>query len=196
MTRLCVIAVLAVAVGGTLPGHAGAASASPAVGVVDFYAPTPLGAFSGLVPGRFAADEFSKMLSGAAAGRFEVIPRAAMGRAEAALTWRDGDVLRFARLRALGDATGADWLVVGWISHLVITTGGAGTTTPPDDSGPPMADASVVVEVFDTAQGRLVAETERSASDIGGSRTILTERVLHHAMEPALLPIVSALTAP
>ena len=190
-----VVVILALVAGGTLPGNAGAAPASRSVGVVDFYAPTPLGAFSGLVPERFAADDFSKMLSGVAAGRFAVIPRSAMGRAEAALNWRDADVLNFDRLRALAQAAGADWLLVGWISHLVITTGGTGTSTPPDDSGPPMADTALVVQVFDAAQGRLVAETQRSASDIGGSRTILVERVLHHALESALLPIASALTA-
>src|SRR5437879_7344015 len=161
-----------------------------------FYAPTPLGAVSGLVPERFAADDFSKMLSGAAAGRFAVIPRAAVGRAETALHWRDADVLRFDRLRALADAAGADWLLVGWISHLVISEGGSGTTMPPDDGGPPMADASLVVQVFDAAQGRVVAETQRSTYDLGGGRTILVERVLHHALESALLPIVSALTVP
>jgi len=191
-----VIVTLALAVGGTLPGNAGAAPASRSVGVVDFYAPTPLGAFSGLVPERFAADDFSKMLSGAAAGRFAVIPRAAVGRAETALHWRDADVLRFDRLRALADAAGADWLLVGWISHLVISEGGSGTTMPPDDGGPPMADASLVVQVFDAAQGRVVAETQRSTYDLGGGRTILVERVLHHALESALLPIVSALTVP
>jgi len=190
-----VVVIVALVVGGTLQGTAGAAPSSRSVGVVDFYAPTPLGAFSGLVPERFAAEEFSKMLSGAAAGRFVVIPRAVMGRAEAALNWRDGDVLHFDRLRALADASGADRLLVGWISHLVITTSGTGATTPPDDSAPPMADASLVVQVFDAAQGRVVAQTQRSAYDIGGSRTILVERVLHHALEPALLPIVNALTA-
>ncbi|TMI82520.1 MAG: hypothetical protein E6H03_05390 [Bacillati bacterium ANGP1] len=190
-----VVVILALVAGGTLPGNAGAAPASRSVGVVDFYAPTPLGAFSGLVPERFAADDFSKMLSGASAGRFAVIPRAVMERAETALHWRDADVLRFDRLRALADAAGADRLLVGWISHLVISEGGSGTTTPPDSSGPPMADVSLVVQVFDAAQGRVVTETQHSTHDIGGSRTILVERVLHHALESALLPIASALTA-
>lgn len=188
------VVVILVMVGMILPGNAGAAPAPRSVGVVDFYAPTPLGAFSGLIPERFAADDFSKMLSDAAAGRFAVIPRAVMGRVEASLSWRDADVLHFDRLRALADAAGADWLLVGWISHLVFSEGG-GKTMPPDDGGPPMADASLVLQVFDAAQGRVVAETQRSAYDIGGSRTILAERVLHHALEPALLPIVGALTA-
>ena len=96
-----VVVILVLAVGGILPGTAGAAPSSRSVGVVDFYAPTPLGTFSGLVPERFAADEFSKMLSGAAAGRFTVIPRSAMGQAEAAVGWRDGDVLHFDRLEHL-----------------------------------------------------------------------------------------------
>ena len=191
-----VVVILVLAVGGILPGTAGAAPSSRSVGVVDFYAPTPLGTFSGLVPERFAADEFSKMLSGAAAGRFTVIPRSAMGQAEAAVGWRDGDVLHFDRLGALAQAAGADRLVVGWISHLVVVTGATGTNTPPDDSGPPMADASLVLQVFDAARGRLVAETQRSANEIGGSRAILAERALHHALEPALLPIVGALTTP
>src|SRR5437016_1698068 len=118
-----VVVILALVAGGTLPGNAGAEPAYRSVGVVDFNVTTPLGAFSGLVPERFAADDFSKMLSGVAAGRFAVIPRSAMGRAEAALNWRDADVLNFDRLRALAQAAGADWLLVGWISHLVITTG-------------------------------------------------------------------------
>src|SRR5205807_8014322 len=129
-------------------------------------------------------------------GGFTVSARGAMGQAEAAVGWRDGDVLPFGRLGALAQAAGADRLVVGWISHLVVVTGATGTNTPPDDSGPPMADASLVLQVFDVARGRLVAQAQRLANEIGGGRAILAERAMMHALEHALLPIVGALSPP
>lgn len=183
-----------------LPGQAGgAAPAVRMVGVVDFYAQSPLGAYSGLVPERFAADDLSDLLAHAADGRFAVIPRATIGQAEATLRWQNADVLHFDRLRTLARAVGADSLVVGWIPLLVIH-GGGGMPMPRDHdgngAGPSSADANLVVQVFDAAQGRLVAETRPSASVIGMTRVLLAERVVHEALEPAVPPLLSALTSP
>jgi hypothetical protein len=194
-TRAVALAVLAGAVilsGG--PG--GAAPGVKTVGVVDFYAPTPLGAFVGVFPERFAADDLSAQLARAANGRFTVIPRGTMERAEGALRWRDVDVLHYDRLGALARSVGADALILGWIPLLVVDAGGAGVVIPPDGEGPPSAEVNLVIQVFDATQGRRVAETKQAASALGTTRSLLTQRVLHDALVPAVVPVTDALTVP
>jgi len=171
--------------------HPTADAASPGagtVGVVDFFTPTPLGAFEGGFPERFAADDLSRLLIHAGDDRVAVTPRAAVRRAEASLEWRNEDVLRFDRLEALARAIGADRLVIGWITMLVIDTGGS------HEGGPHEADVSVVVQVFDATQGRIVAETGGWAYTVLGTRTILAERGLHLALAP-IVPWVLATLA-
>ena len=168
------------------------------VGVVDFYAQTPLGTFSGVFPERFAADDLSGLLARAPAGRFDVIPRATMQQAEGAMRWQEADVLHFDRLRALARAVGADRLVVGWIPQLVVEAGGGGGSTPmsSDGGGPPNAFVNIVVQVFDGAEARVVAETHQSADIIGASRSQLATQVLHTALERALPDVLRLLTGP
>jgi hypothetical protein len=176
---LC-LAVLLVVAG--LRAPEGAASPSVgALGVADFYAVTPLGSFEGSFPERFAADDLSDLLIRAGGDRVAVIPRGVVRQAEASSGWRSEDVLRFERLASLAHAIGADQLVIGWITMLVVETGGS------RDGGPPMADASVVVQVFDVAQRRIVAETHQSASTLlFGTRTSLAEQSLHLALSPTV----------
>ncbi len=176
---LCLAVLLAV-----VGLHTTEASASPSVrtlGVVDFYAVTPLGAFEGGFPERFAADDLSDLLVRASGDRVAVTSRGVVRRAEASSGWRDEDVLRFSRLEALAHAIGADQLVIGWITRLDVETGGS------RDGGPPMADVSVVVQVFDAAQGRIVAETRHSAFTLlFGTRTYVAEQGLHLALSPTV----------
>ncbi len=176
---LC-LAVLLMVVG--LRAPAGTASSSVrTLGVVDFYAVTPLGSFEGSFPERFAADDLSDLLTRAGGDRVAVIPRGVVRQAEASSGWRSEDVLRFGRLEALAHAIGADQLVIGWITMLDVETGGS------HDGGPPMADVSVVVQVFDAAQRRIVAETRQSAFTIlFGTRTSLAEQGLHLALSPTV----------
>lgn len=176
---LC-LAVLLMVVG--LRAPEGAASSSVrTLGVVDFYAVTPLGSFEGSVPERFAADDLSDLLTRAGGDRVAVIPRGVVRQAEASSGWRSEDVLRFGRLESLAHTIGADQLVIGWITMLNVETGGS------HDGGPPMADVSVVVQVFDAAQRRIVAETRQSASTLlFGTRTSLAEQGLHLALSPAV----------
>ena len=168
------------------------------VGVVDFYAQTPLGAFSGVFPERFAADDLSGLLARSPAGRFDVIPRATMQQAEGAMRWQEADVLHFDRLRALSRAVGADRLVVGWIPQLVVEAGGGGAVPMSSDGGgPPSALVNIVVQVFDGAAARVVAETHQSADImVGASRSYLTTQVLHTALERALPDVLRLLTGP
>jgi hypothetical protein len=157
------------------------------VGVVDFYAPTPLGAFSGVFPERLAADDLSALLGRVPAGALEVIPRATMQQAEGAMRWREPDVLRFDRLRALARAVAADRLVVGWIPLLQVESGGGGSVPISNDGdGEGTALVNIVVQVFDEAQARLVGETRQSAElTIGITRPQLTTQVLQVALERA-----------
>src|SRR5262245_36847220 len=93
LTCVCWLAVVLV------PRAAGSA-ATLSVGVVEFYAPTPLGAFSGIALEPFAADDLARLLARSASGRLAVIPAATMRRAEADLVWQTVDALHFDRLRA------------------------------------------------------------------------------------------------
>jgi hypothetical protein len=168
------------------------------VGVVDFYAPTPLATFSGFFPERFAADDLSDLLARAAGDRLVMIPRDIVQRSEQAMRWRETDVLHFDRLRALAEAIGADRLVVGWIPGLSIEGGGSNGPPPPggDGNGFPAADATLVIQVFDARQGRLVAEARSSAYDLGGTRAELAKRVVDHALKLAIPALIDHLTAP
>jgi hypothetical protein len=167
------------------------------VGVVDFYAPTPLGGFSGVFPERLAADDLSALLARAPAGRVEVIPRATMQQAEGAMRWQELDVLHFDRLRALGRAVAADRLVVGWIPLLQVESGGGGSVPiSHDGNGAGTALVNIVVQVFDEAQMRVVGETRQSADvTIGVTRPQLATLVLQIALERAQPDVLRILTA-
>lgn len=171
----------------SLFGQAGAAApAAGMVGVVDFYAPTPLGAF-GFAPEQFAADDLSALLTRAGTGRLTVVSRESMERAEASLGWQGVDVLHFDRLRALARAVGANALIVGWIPLLANLEGGR---VPPEAS----VDTNLWLQIFDAAQGRFVAETRQSASVVAGiQRDLRTKQVLHDALVRAIPPLVDAL---
>jgi len=177
----------------SLSGQAGAgARAARAVGVVDFYAPTPLGAF-GFVPERFVADDLSTLLAQVGAGRFTVVPRESMEKAEASLGWQSVDVLHFDRLRSLAQAVGADTLVVGWIPLLAVRIGGGGGGIPPHGGGGPTADANLVLQIFDAARGRLTGQTRQSSyALVGVTRDLLAKEVLHDALVRALPPLAGA----
>ena len=176
---------------------AGALPQAVKVGVVDFYALSPLGSYSGVIPERLAADQLSALLERSGGGRFDVISRAAMQEAEATMRWQSADVLSFARLQALGRAVGADRLMVGWITQLAVQSGGGGVNRSSADGGgdgPPSAFASIVLQVFDEAQGRLIASTKQSAEvSYGSTRALLAARALQVVLERAFPDIVSKL---
>lgn len=114
-------------------------------------------------------------------------PRGVVRRAEASIAWRNEDALRFDRLETLARAAGADQLVIGWITMLNVDMGGS------HDGGPPTADVSVVVQVFDATQGRIVAETRRSAFPLlFGTRTLLEEQSLHLVLMPTVSWLITA----
>jgi hypothetical protein len=171
-----------------------AAATARTVGVVDFYSPTTLGPF-GFVPERFAADELATLLAQSGAGQLTIVPRDSMGKAEDSVGWQNTDVLHFDRLRVLAQAAGANRLVVGWISLLVVRAGGGGGGFPPNGSGPPMALTNLVLQVFDATQGRLVGENRQSASVvIATTRDLLGKQVLHDALVPGVSPLVEVLS--
>jgi len=162
---------------------------------VNFYAPSPLETFDGIDPKRFAADELSAMLAQASAGRLTVIPRPVIEQAESHLGWQETDVLRFERLQALGRAVNADQLIVGWIPLLVVEVGGGTGMMPPDGGGPPMAEANLVEQVFSVAQGRIVSEMHTSGFAMGANGPLLMRWSLERALQPAVAPLISAVTS-
>jgi len=192
-----VVILLCLVIAADRSGPVGAAAAAVrTVGVVDFYSPSPLGAF-GFVPERFAADELSKMLAQSQGGQLSVVPRESIGNAEASVGWQNVDALHFERLRALAQAAGANTLIVGWIPLLAVRVGSGGGGVPPHGGGPPMADTSLVLQVFDATQGRLVAETRQSGSAlVATTRDLLAKQALHDALVYAVSPLVAALATP
>ena len=187
------IAVLAVTVTASAPIRV-AAQAAQAVGVVDFFTPGTLQTIPGVTPELFAADELTGMLANASGGRFTMIPRRAMEKAEAQMGWRNWDALSFQRLQALGHAVNADHLVVGWIPLLVVTEGG-GKTIPPDSGGPPEATANLVVQVFSVAEGRILTETRGSGFAVGSTSDLLTVWSLQRALQPTVASVLGTLTS-
>ncbi len=186
-----------IAVLSLLPVAGMAAPAAPSVAVVDFYAPTPVGEYGAMVPERFAADDLSDLLGRAAGGRFMLIPREAVERAEADLRWHTDDVLHFARLSALAQAVHADRLVVGWISVWAVGHGGGSIDIVPGGGGGPITGAAMIVmQVFDAAQGRIVAETRAEGNSQGGISALVAQETLHDADERVLPFLLTMLTAP
>lgn len=180
---------LALAIGHGLP--AGAAPAR-AVGVVDFYALSPQMPVSGLIPERFVADEIAKMLPQALHGEAAVIPREAIRRAEAAVGWRAWDVLSYERLADLAREAGADQLVVGWIRRLELDSGGPGVKSPTEGGDHMLSgSATVLVQIFAAAEGRIVAEAQGDGSMLGQTRLLITRQVLHDAAGEALTKLVA-----
>ncbi len=157
------------------------------VGVVDFYAPIPLGASEGVILERFAADDIADLLARAVGASFSIIPRAMIQQAETAMRWRDEDVLGSERLSTLARTVGADWLIVGLIPMLTVESR--------DIHGRFTGEASVVVRVFDATQGRTVAETRQWGSKVGDARPALAEQVLHRVLESTVPSVISTLTA-
>ncbi|HLJ60978.1 MAG TPA: hypothetical protein VKZ50_14735 [bacterium] len=171
---------------------AAGATAPVSVAVVDFYAPTPLPVIGAVIPERAAADELATLLARGAAGGIAVVPQAAVGRAEASIHWRTQDALSFSRLADLAGALGVGRLVVGWIPLLSVA-GNGNEPFEPDSNGMPIAQASVVVQVFDAGQGRIVAETSHSASAVGIMPAILVRDVLRNALAPTVPWLVTQL---
>lgn len=189
--------VLSVLIAATAWPPAVAAAPQPqTVGVVDFYTPTPLPVVVGAVPETVVADELSGLLSHAGGPDVTVVPRATMERAEAAMAWRGEDALRFARLEQLARAVGAGRLVVGWILTLSAGGGGNGDVPTPDGNGMPIAQAVVLVQVFDAAQGRIVAEMRHGATAVGTVPSLLVEQVLGEALEPTVPWLLRIIAAP
>jgi len=179
------------------PPAAGAAGGPLKVGVVDFYAPTPLPPFSGVFPERFLADDLTALLAREAGDRLVVIPRDAVERSEREMRWSEADVLHFARLRALASALGADRLVVGWIPLLSVDegSGGGGGRTSDGGGGPGITrvDISLVIQVFDAGQGRIVDEARFDRQDAGGPRSQLVQRAMDNALRPAIPALLDRL---
>ncbi len=185
-------AVLALVMTVTLLRAGAAAAAGSSVGVVDFYAPSPLPLIGSVIPERTAADELSAFLARAGNG-VTVVPRATVVQAERTMGWREQDALKFDRLSALARAAGADRLVVGWIRTLNL--GGAGNEPRvPSGNGMRLAQAAVVVQVFDAGQGRLVAERSAAGTAIGVVPEVLVRDVLRNAIAPAVPWLVTQLT--
>jgi len=170
----------------------------PKIGVTDFYAPTPLGDFLGFIPEHFAAADLTDSLSRAAAGKFTIIPRATMEEAQTGMQWHGVDAPHYDRLGALARAVGADWLVTGWITQLVINSAARlhGNHPSPNSEVQKWGYATVVVQMFNASEGRIVSQTTKYASTASGElRSELAARVLHDALQPTVPCLVNAVSS-
>jgi len=189
--------VVASAWGIVSPNVAAQQAHTNVVGVVDFYAPSPLPTFaccSGLIPERFAADNLSDLLLHGGNERFTVVPRGAMQKAQREMHWQGADVLNFGRMLQLAQAVGADRLVVGWILLLdVVPEGGSATV---EGGGPLYSDVRVVVQVFDGTLGRLVGEAHAEKLAVPTvNPTQGAELALHLALQDTV-PVVLRVLQP
>lgn len=183
-TTAALATVLVLALG----GRAAPAAAAPVatIGVIDFYVPAPAASFEGISVERLAADDLTDQLTQAGAGRVAVVSRRRVQQAETSLGWRTGDTLRFDRLRSLAQAIGADELVLGRVARLNVGGGG-------DDGGPPGADASLVLQIFDAAPGRIVRSVFETASTLSGTPASFAERAVHLALLQAVPELLDGL---
>lgn len=182
-----------------LPWSWPAGAADHTVAVALFYAPTPVTTYSGLIPEEYASAGMSARLAAAAAGRFTVVPRAQVRAQEGGLRWREWDVLRFARLRELARAAGADRVVVGWIESLVLEhLGGGGNNFDfggGEGGGVLSGMAVVVTQVFDASQGRIVYQTRTAGHAFGTLSMVVVEGALDDAVRRAAVQLPDPLTA-
>ena len=161
------------------------------VGVVDFYpGGTGGGGDLGVVPTRYVADDLSAVLAHAGAGQISVLPRAEVARAESALRWRGADVLSFARLGELAERVRADRLVVGWIT--VLSLDRMDTIATP--GGQYLGAVSLVVQIFDPREGRLVWQTTGYGTGFGMLAYIVLEDTLRNGVDSTVAPTLHALT--
>jgi len=175
------------------PSHAAAAPVVPTAGVVEFYAPSLVPAIVSVIPEEFATNDLSAALGRAGAGRIAMVPGPAMRQAEAALRWHASDVLTFARLADLAQRAHADLLVVGWIKQFGVGPDNGGDMGIPS-GGPFSGTATVVVQIFDPAQGRLVWQTSGSSWSHGMVLSLVIQDMLHRAIAPTVQPALSVLT--
>jgi hypothetical protein len=190
--RWSAAAILAVLVA-ILAGRPADAAPARSVGVVEFYALSPTPPFGGIVAEEYAAADASRLLPAFAGNQAEVISRDTVRQAELALVWRPWDVLSFSRLTQLAGRIGADELVVGWIRLLHL-----------DPEGPGIGrlgfgqllsgSATVLLQIFDARQGRVVAEAPGDGYTIGQGRAFVMEQALHLAMAQALPRVFAKLT--
>ena len=119
-----------------------------------------------------------------------VLSRVAVREAEAAIGWQGADVLRFDRLNRLAELLKADRLMVGWIQGFVLDRSGTG-----GQGGGHFFSGliTVVVQVFDAKQGRLVSQTQQSAYEPSATGPVGTERLLRSVLEHALPSILPSL---
>jgi hypothetical protein len=167
------------------------ASQLRSVAVVDFSITGPAPSISGLIPGRYAADDLSQTLAGVTHRPLTVIPREKVRDAEASLSWQSADLLRFDRLAELAQRVGADHLFVGRIESLITQTqrmSGLGGNMS-------RVDASVRVQVFDAAQKRFVGNALGGGLGMGPSQRVAAQQALHQANADALPKAVAKLPA-
>jgi hypothetical protein len=168
-----------------LAGRPAAAAPARTVGVVEFYALSPTPSFGGIVAEDYAAADASRLLPAVAGNQAAVISRDTVRQAEGALGWRPWDVLSFSRLAELAGRIGADELLVGWIRMLYVNTEGPGIGRL--GFGQLLSGSStVLLQIFDARQGRIVAQASGDGYTIGQVRAFVVEQVLHLATAQAL----------
>lgn len=198
MRRARVLGLCAAVVAALLLPWRPATAGDRTVAVALFYAPTPVNTYNGTVPEEYASADMSARLAAASAGRFAVVSRDRVRAQESGLRWQEWDALRYARLGDLAHATGADTVVVGWIQSLVLDRfGGGGRTFDPgggEGGGTLAATATVLVEVFDASQGRIVYQTKVNGYSLGAIPYVVIQAALDDAVRRATGPLTGPLT--
>jgi len=162
------------------------ASTAQTIGAVDFAVRASVPSVSGLVPGRFAADDATTLLPGSTRAPLDVISRQAMVQAQTALAWRDTDITKFARLSALADRAHATYLIIGTVDRLAVER-----QTPSSYR----VTATIHIQVFTPVPARITEAVVGTGSAVTGVSRIAAQQALHRAIEQAL-PLALAKIAP
>jgi hypothetical protein len=185
-------AIVAAVLGVLAPPHGDPIWAAPldTVGVVDFYMVGPAPAISGLIPGRFAADDLAQLLPKVAHRPIKVIPREILRETEASMGWRTADVAHADRLTELARQVGAIHLITGRIERLY-TQGRSGGRM---GGSPVQATANIQVQVFDASHRRFEAGAPGEGYAVGSVQRVVAQQALHQANAAALPRALKKLT--
>jgi len=169
-------------------GPAGFSSASTArpIGVVDFAIRPTLPKISGLVPGRFSADDATTVIQRAAPAGLAVISRTTVTQAQTALSWRDTDITSYARLNALANDAHATYLMIGTVDRFSVDRLSSGGSQY-------RGQATVHIQVFTAAPARISPAVTGTGSSIASVSRIVAQQALHDAIARAMPSVLAAI---
>ena len=168
------------------PVSLSSANTAPAIGVVDFVVRQPAPSISGLSPGRLAADDATTVLQRTAPAAFAIISRKTMSQAQTALSWRDTDITKYARLSALANDAHVTYLVIGTVYRLFVEE--------QSSAGSHRVTTAVHVQVFTAVPARISEPVTGTGVAFANVSRIAAQQALRQAIERAMPSLLARIT--